>query len=365
MAKSANLKLDYLAPAQAQKHVTVNEGFAALDSIVQLAVLGLHRNDPPATPAEGDRWIVGPVPDADWSGQTGRLATFRTGGWVFSAPAPGWRLYDLATDRLLLLGTGLTWEPVAGGGGSGPVTEVQDATRIGLGTTADAATPFAARLNAALWDALPVAEGGSGDLFLALNRAAATGDAGLVFQTGYATGAVAGLTGSDRFRVAVSADGTTFRDGLAIDTATGVLDLPQLPRFKARTNFDNYVAEATWTTIAINEAETNGQGAFDPATGRFTAPVAGDYLLGATLLYKINASSSSKMRGRLLRNGTTEIEGSYGENSSFHVTEATALWLQTLAPLAAGDTVELQGYFRSADGYFAAGHTSFWGFKVG
>ena len=31
----------------------------------------------------------------------------------------------------------------------------------------------------------------------------------------------------------------------------------------------------------------------------------------------------------------------------------------------AGDTVELQGYFRVADGYFAADHTSFWGCKVG
>jgi hypothetical protein len=27
--------------------------------------------------------------------------------------------------------------------------------------------------------------------------------------------------------------------------------------------------------------------------------------------------------------------------------------------------VELQGYFRVADGYFAADHTSFWGCKVG
>ena len=34
-------------------------------------------------------------------------------------------------------------------------------------------------------------------------------------------------------------------------------------------------------------------------------------------------------------------------------------------PLAPGDTVELQGYFRAADGYFAADHTTFWGGKVG
>ncbi len=45
--------------------------------------------------------------------------------------------------------------------------------------------------------------------------------------------------------------------------------------------------------------------------------------------------------------------------------EATALWLHTMVALTAGDTVELQGKFRAADGYFAADHTSFWGCKVG
>lgn len=70
------------------------------------------------------------------------------------------------------------------------------------------------------------------------------------------------------------------------------------------------------------------------------------------------------MRGRLFLNGTTEIRGSFGEVSSSHKSLATALWLQTMVPLAAGDTVELQGYFRAADGYFAADHTSLWGRRL-
>lgn len=71
------------------------------------------------------------------------------------------------------------------------------------------------------------------------------------------------------------------------------------------------------------------------------------------------------MRGRLVLNGTTEIRGSFGEVSSSHVSLAIVLWPQTMVPLSAGDTVELQGYFRAADGYFAADQTSFWGCKVG
>jgi hypothetical protein len=71
------------------------------------------------------------------------------------------------------------------------------------------------------------------------------------------------------------------------------------------------------------------------------------------------------MRGRLVLNGTTEIRGSFGKSSATHVTLATAIWLQTMVPLEQGDTVELQGYFRVAEGYFAADHTSFWGCKIG
>jgi hypothetical protein len=83
------------------------------------------------------------------------------------------------------------------------------------------------------------------------------------------------------------------------------------------------------------------------------------------LLYKVNSSTSARVRGRLVLNGATEIQGSYGEFCATRVSLATAIWLQTMVPLTAGDTVDLQGYFRVADGYFAADHTSFWGCKVG
>ncbi len=68
--------------------------------------------------------------------------------------------------------------------------------------------------------------------------------------------------------------------------------------------------------------------------------------------------------GRILLRAT-EIRGALGEISGAHTTQLTALWLQTLVPLAQGDTVELRSTFRAADGYFAPDHTSFWGCKVG
>ncbi|MFY0635263.1 MAG: hypothetical protein JXQ91_15730 [Vannielia sp.] len=138
-----------------------------------------------------------------------------------------------------------------------------------------------------------------------------------------------------------------------------------MPRFKAYTKHDNYVGVGTWTKIGLNSSDYNVQGVFDAGIYLFTVPVDGTYLFGATLLFKVNSSTSARMRGRLVLNGATEIRGTYGEISGAHVSEATALGLQTMVPLTAGDTVELQGYFRAQDGYFAADYTSFWGCKIG
>ena len=67
------------------------------------------------------------------------------------------------------------------------------------------------------------------------------------------TKALVGLFGSDRFRLAVSADGSAFFDGLIVENANGIVDQPRLPRFKGYTNYDNYVAVDTWTKLGIQQ----------------------------------------------------------------------------------------------------------------
>jgi hypothetical protein len=78
-----------------------------------------------------------------------------------------------------------------------------------------------------------VAEGGTGDLFHTMNKEAAGDDVGLTLQTSFVTKVLVGLFGSERFRLAGSADGCTVFDGLSVDNATGIVDQPRLPRFKA------------------------------------------------------------------------------------------------------------------------------------
>jgi hypothetical protein len=321
---TTHLLLPYILAAQAQKHVTHNEALRLLDGLVQLSVLDRDLTAPPGSPADGDRYIVGSGATGDWAGWDLNVALWTDGAWLRLPPRTGWRAW-VEDDGLLLVYDGAGWI------GTTPAA-LQNMALLGLGTTADASNPFSL---------------------------------GLTLQTNFVTKALVGLFGSDRFRLAVSADGGTFFDGLSVDNATGIVDQPRLPRFKAYTNYDNYVGVGTWTKIGLNNTDTNDQGVFDAANNHFVAPVDGTYLFGATLLYKVNASTSARMSGRLALNGTTEIRGSRGEISGAHVSEATALWLQTMVPLTAGDTVELQGNFRAADGYFAADQTSFWGCKIG
>ena len=354
---TTHLLLPYILAAQAQKHVTHNEALRILDGLVQLSVLDRDLTEPPASPADGDRYIVASGATGDWAGWDLNVALWTDGAWLRLPPRTGWRAW-VEDEGLLLVYDGAGW--------IGTTPDVlQNMALLGLGTTADASNPFSAKLNAALWTAKTVAEGGTGDLFYTMNKEAAGDDLGLTLQTGFVTKALVGLFGSDRFRLAVSVDGSIFFDGLSVDNVTGIVDQPRLPRFKAYTNYDNYVGVGAWTKIAINNTDYNDQSAFDAANNRFVAPVDDTYLFGATLLYKVNASTSARMSGRLVLNGATEIRGSRGEISGAHVSEATALWLQTMVSLTAGDTVELQGNFRAADGYFAADHTSFWGCKVG
>ena len=88
-----------------------------------------------------------------------------------------------------------------------------------------------------------------------MNKEAAGDDIGLTLQTGSLTKALVGLFGSDRLRLAVSADDSTFFDGLSVDNATGIADQPRLPRFKAYTNYDNCVGVGTWTKIGFKNTD--------------------------------------------------------------------------------------------------------------
>jgi len=101
--QTAHLALPYLAPSQAQKHVTHNEALRRLDGLVQLAVEASAAVTPPGSPGEGERYLLGASPTGDWVGQAGDLAVYADGAWWFAAPEIGWLAFDKASETLLVL----------------------------------------------------------------------------------------------------------------------------------------------------------------------------------------------------------------------------------------------------------------------
>ncbi len=354
---SSRLALPFIQAAQAQKHVTHNEALRALDVLVQLSFQDDAQSAPPASPDEGDCYIVTSGASGAWSGQEGQIAVWLDGAWQFQSAQAGWAGLVLSKGSLVYF-DGAAWQPLS-------FSALNNMAELGLGAQASTTNPFTAELNSALWTARYATDGGSGDLIQALNKEAPTNDAGLMLQTGFQTSALIGLFGDNRLRLSVTADGSAFADGLSIDPVTGIADQPTLPRFSAYTNFDNYVGVGAWTKIAINSADYNDQAAFDAATNLFTAPVEGTYVFGASLTYKTNGNAGARMQGRMVLNGTSVLRGGRGEVSGTHLSEETTLPLGTLVSLNAGDTVELQGNFRSFDGYIMADESAFWGHKVG
>ncbi|MBU6297512.1 MAG: DUF2793 domain-containing protein [Alphaproteobacteria bacterium] len=94
-----NLQLPYLAAAQAQKHVTVNEALGLLDTVVQLAVESRALTDPPASPADGACYIPASGAAGAWAAWDFNLAVWRDGAWSKLVPKDGWKAW-IKDERL-------------------------------------------------------------------------------------------------------------------------------------------------------------------------------------------------------------------------------------------------------------------------
>ena len=236
-APTPNLHLPYIMAAQAQKHVTHNEAIRALDALVQLMVLDRDLAAAPATPSDGDRYIVAASPTGVWAGQATRVAAFQDGAWLFYAPKEGATAW-VADEDILVGYTGTAWQPVS----PAPAViaaalagqSVQNVGQLGISTSADTTNRLAVSSPATLLN-----HAGAGHQ-VKLNKNASTDTASLLFQTGFSGRAEIGTTGDDGLHIKVSANGSTFTEALAIDAATGDSTVPRTLKTSAvRPRTDN------------------------------------------------------------------------------------------------------------------------------
>jgi hypothetical protein len=209
-----NLLLPYLAAAQAQKHVTHNEALRALDALVHLTVLDRDLATPPTSPTDGARYIIATAPTGAWAGAGGKIAAWQDGAWAIYDPREGWLAW-VADEDVLVAWTGTAWALATSGSGS-----VNPTPLVGVNATADTTNRLSVASPAALFN-----HAGAGHQ-LKINKAAVANTASVLFQTNFSGRAEMGLAGDDNYRFKVSTDGTTWRDALTIDAATGRVAFP-------------------------------------------------------------------------------------------------------------------------------------------
>ena len=79
MPDTVHLGLPLLESSQSQKHVTHNEALAAIDAAVHLAVISRALAAPPASPADGDRYLIAASATGIWAGHDGAVAVWLDG----------------------------------------------------------------------------------------------------------------------------------------------------------------------------------------------------------------------------------------------------------------------------------------------
>lgn len=204
-----NLSLPQMESAQSQKHITHNEALEILDAVVQLVVQSFSETTPPLSPTEGQVWAIALGAVNDWAGQSGNLAVWSNGGWLFVTPRPGWRA-ALGTD--LRVWDGAAW--------SAPdLPALQNLPGVGIGTSHDATNRLAVASPAVL-----LTHTGAGHQ-TKLNKNAPADTGSILFQTNWSGRAEMGTLGTDDFAIKCSPDGSTWATGLTVG-ATGSVDAP-------------------------------------------------------------------------------------------------------------------------------------------
>lgn len=212
MDETTNLLLPYILAAQAQKHVTHNEALRKLDALVQISIVDRDLATPPASPADGARYIVAASPTGAWVGHTGKIAAWQDGAWAFYAPRTG-RLAWIEDEASPVAWNGTAWTLVGGG-------SVNPVPLVGVNATADTTNRLAVSSPASLFN-----HAGAGHQ-AKINKNAATDTASILFQTGFSGRAEMGTTGSDDYAFKVSPNGSAWFDAILINRTNGAVTFP-------------------------------------------------------------------------------------------------------------------------------------------
>jgi hypothetical protein len=105
--------LPYLSVAQAQKELAHNAALNKLDVLTQ-PTAEAKQNGPPASPVNGQVYIVDSAPTGVWATKAGYIAYYLN-GWFYYAPFIGMQFFNVAEDCFYVYRNSL-WEAASGAG---------------------------------------------------------------------------------------------------------------------------------------------------------------------------------------------------------------------------------------------------------
>ena len=103
---TARLSLPLMAAGQSQKEVTHNEALLRIDLLVQTTVMSGPQSTPPASPVDGQSWIVGRPAAGIWAGKEDYLVQWTRNGWLFVPPFEGLSVWAVTGGRGWRFGAG-------------------------------------------------------------------------------------------------------------------------------------------------------------------------------------------------------------------------------------------------------------------
>ncbi|MDH7801742.1 MULTISPECIES: DUF2793 domain-containing protein [unclassified Rhizobium] len=323
--QTARLRLPYILPSQAQKHVTHNEALQRLDAIVQLVIKDVVAAPPDNAP-EGDCFLLSVDAAGDWAGKGGKLAFRQDGAWLSIVPQPGWTAWFAAEGKHRVLRDG-AWRDM-----QLPATGTLE--RLGIGTEADATNRLALAAPASLFT--HTEEDGSHRM--TVNKAAKADTASLLFQSGWSGRAEMGLAGNDGFSIKTSADGTSWHTAL-LCSGDGRVTMPNRPvvlaGLPAGTTRPASGSAAGFSLLFIDEGGFVLGDAVGTGGGReLVVPVKGLYLA----ILSLAVVSSSGHRVSLSVNGAVGGQSVAGNASNAGTSQSATFILL----LDTGDRLRLQ-----------------------
>lgn len=179
-----NLDLPFIAPAQAQKHITVNTAFQKLDIAINITVREVNMTTPPSDAVEGERFALAEAPIDDWISHSGDVAAWQNGAWEFYSAPSGTLIWN-KEDQAIYVKQAANWQKAVA------EASFQNIELLGIEATADETNRLAVSSPSSLFSHA------GDDHQMKLNRFSDTDTASLTFQTDFTGNAEIGLAGNN------------------------------------------------------------------------------------------------------------------------------------------------------------------------